>query len=156
MRAGTAKRLLLIAVGALLLVSFVLLHFRGSGNRQWRAETLVIVKPYTNALVSRSFKSHIVRTIPGVLSLGVGPSLSGSPGSGTPASTNGVGMVIVAFGTTPEEAEGAANEAARRICQIALTNYGGTGEVIQQAMSARKYSYFQDSFRPTIVRWFTP
>jgi hypothetical protein len=152
---ASAKRLLPIAIGALLLAGLALL-LTVPGKRQWRAETMVIVKPYTNVLVSRSFESHFVRTIPGVLSLRVGPSLSAIPGSGKPVTTNGAGIWIAAFGRTPEEAEKVANEAARTLCWTVFTNYGAKGDVVDTASSARKYSFFHDSFEPTIDRMLKP
>lgn len=149
----TNKRFLLIAIGAVVLVGVALL-LAPSGTRGYRAASMVITKPYTNAFFPRSFESHVVQTIPGVLSLSVVPTFSAIPGSGAPLLTNGVGIRIVAVGLTPEEAQLAANEAARRICQMVSTNYGVTGQIVAQASSARSYSYFHDSFQPAIGRLF--
>jgi len=115
---------------------------------------MVVAKPYTNAFFARSFESHIVQTIPGVLALRVTPICSAIPGSGVPVLTNGVGIRIIAVGPTPEEARRAANEAAVQLCRTALTNYGVTGELVDRADSARKYSYFHDTFQPAIARLF--
>ena len=149
----TTKRVLLSALGALLLIGVVLL-FAPSGSRRYRADSMVIAKPYTNAFFARSFESHIIRTIPGVLSLRVTPSFSAVPGSGVPVLTNAVGIRVIAVGATPEDAQRAANEAATQLCRTALTNYGVTAEFVDRADSARRYSYFHDTFLPAVGRLF--
>lgn len=149
----TTKRFLLIAVITLFLVGVALL-LAPSGALRYRADSMVIAKPYTNAFFPRSFESHVIQTIPGVLSLRVTPTFSAVPGAGAPVLTNGVGIHIVAVGPTPEEAQHAANEAAMRICRTVLTHYGVTGQIVQQSNSARSYSYFHDSFQPAIGRLF--
>ena len=147
------KRLLLIAIGALLLVGVALL-FAPSGTRRYRADSMVLAKPYTNVFFGRQFESHVVQTIPGVLALRVTPAFSAIPGSGVPVLTNGVGIRIIAVGSTPEEAQRVANEAAAQLCRTGFTNYGVTGELVDRANSARSYSYFHDTFQPAIGRLF--
>ena len=149
----TTKRLLLIALGALLLVG-VALQFAPASARRYRADSMVIAKPYTNTFFARSFESQIIRTIPGVLALRVTPTFSAVPGSGVPVLTNGVGIRIICVGPTPEDAQRAANEAAAQLCRTTLTNYGITGELVDRARTARKYSYFHDTFQPAIGRLF--
>ncbi len=68
----TSKRLPLIALSALLLI-IVALQIATPGDRRYRADSMVVVKPYTNAFFARSFESHIIQTIPGVLALRVTP-----------------------------------------------------------------------------------
>jgi hypothetical protein len=115
---------------------------------------MVVAKPYKNEFFARSFETHIIRVIPGVLALRVTPALSAIPGSGVPVVTNGVGFRIIAVGSTPEDAQRAANEAAAQLCGTTLTNYGVTGELVDRANSARTYSYFHDTFQPAIGRLF--
>lgn len=147
------KRLLLIALGVLLLVG-VALQFAPAGSRRYRADSTVIAKPYTNALFARSFESQIIRTIPGVLALRVTQTFSAVPGSGVPVLTNGVGIRIIAVGPTPEDAQRVANEAAAQLCRASLTNYGVTGELADRAKGARRYSYLHDTFEPAVGRLF--
>ena len=147
------KRLLLIALGIILVVG-VALQFTPRVNRRYRAESRVISTPFTNTLFARSFESYIIRTIPGVLALRVTPTFSGRPGSGVPVLTNGVGIRIIAIGPTSEDAQRAANEAATQLCSTVLTNYGVTGEFVDSAKSARRFSYFHDTFQPAVGRLF--
>ena len=152
-RTMTTKRVLLIGGGVLLLIVIVL-QFMPAGNRRYRADSLVVARPLTNALLARSYEAHVVRTIPGVLRLQVSPTFSGVPTPGIPPVTNGVGIRIVAFGATPEDAQQAANEAATQLGRTVLTNYGVSGVIADVATSARRYSYFHDSFQPAVGRIF--
>jgi hypothetical protein len=151
--AMTTKRFLLVALVALIMVG-VALHIAPPSSRRYRADSLVVAKPFTNALSGRSFEAHVIRTIPGVLRLQVSPTFSGVPTPGLPAITNGMGIRIVAFGPTPEGAQQAANEAATQLSRTVLTNYGVSGETVDMATSARRYSYFHDSFQPAVGRIF--
>jgi hypothetical protein len=114
----------------------------------------VISDHYTNAFFARAFEGQVRERIPGLVQLRALPKLSAIPGSGIPVRTNGVLLRIVAAGPTAPDAQRAANEAATRLCQTVLANYGATGEVCEQARSARRYSIFNDSFRPAIERLF--
>ena len=155
-RAMTTKRILLAALVALmaLIMIGVTLQKAPPSSRRYRADSLVVAKPFTNALSARSFEAHVLRTIPGVLRLQLSPTLSSLPTPGLPAVTNGVGIRIVAFGATSEAAQRAANEAATQLSRTMLTNYGVTGEIVDVATSARRYSYFHDSFQPAVGRIF--
>ena len=152
-RTTTSKRFILAGV-VVLLVVVVLVWAVLSGGGHYLAESAVIPNSYTSAFFARTFETHVIETIPGVLRLRVMPKLSALPGSGIPVLTNGVVIQIIAVGLTAEDAERAANEAAKRVCQTVLTNYGSTGEISDQANSARRYSYFHDSFQPGIARLF--
>ena len=147
----TTKRVFLSGLGALLLVA-VALQFAPPSRPRYRADSTVLATPYTNALFARSFESHIVRTIPGVMAVRVTPALT-IPASGVPV-TNGVMIRLIGIGPTPEDAERAANEAAAQLCRTALTNYGVTAAGVGRADNARRYSYFHDTFQPAIGRLF--
>jgi hypothetical protein len=149
----TSKRFILAGVVVLLVVVALIWAAPSSGGR-YLARSAVIPSPYTSAFFARTFETHVIETIPGVLRLRVVPRLSAIPGSGIPVLTNGVVIQIIAVGLTAEDAQRAANEAATRVCQTVLTNYGATGEISDQANSARRYSYFHDSFQPGIARLF--
>jgi len=147
----TTKRILLFAFSALFLLGLAL-QLAAPSSPRYRADSTVIATPYTNALFASSFKSHIIRTIPGVLALRVMPAFSAVPGSGVPVLTNGAAIRIIAVGPTPEDAQLAANEAASQLCRTALTNYGVTGVLVDPAKSGRRYSYVHDTFQPAVVR----
>lgn len=149
----TLKRFLLIGFGALLLI-IVALQIATPGGRRYRADSMVILKPYTNAFLARSFESHIIQTCPGVLALNATPAYSARPGSGVPVLTNGVGIRVLAVGRTPEGAQRAANEAAAELCRTAMAEYGASGELVDRANSARKFSYFHATLQPTVARLF--
>ena len=130
------------------------LHTAPPSSHRYRADSLVLAKPFTNALSTRSFEARVIRTIPGVLRLQVSPTFSGVPTPGVPIVTNGMGIRIIAFGPTPEKAEQAANDAAMQLSRAVLTNYGVSGEIADVARSARRYSYFHDTFEPAVARIF--
>ena len=65
-----AKRILLLAFGALLLLGFAQ-YFAPSIGSRYRADALVFAKPYTNVLFSLSFEAGLARMIPGILRLQV-------------------------------------------------------------------------------------
>jgi hypothetical protein len=104
--------------------------------------------------MARSFELDVVRTIPGVLRLRVAPTISWSPGSVRPAGPNVVGLRIQAVGSSSEDAQRIANDAAAQLCSTVLTNYGVTGEIADVASSSRRYSHFHDSFQPAMERMF--
>ena len=149
----TTKRFLLVALIALLLAG-VVLQIAPPSNGRYRADSMVVAMPYTNALFTRSFESHVVRTIPGVLRLEVMPSSSWATGSAALPAPNAVAIRIIAVGATAQDAQHAANEAAAQFKCTVLTNYGVKGEVVDGATSARSYSYFHDSFQPAVGRLF--
>lgn len=155
-RAMITKRFLPVLVVALLalVIIGVVLDLAPANNRRYRAESLVLATPFTNSFFARSFEAHVIHTIPGIARLLVSPTFSGVPTPGAPAVTNGVGIRIVAFGPTPEKAEQAANEAAMQLSRTVSTNYGVRGEIADVARSARKYSYFHDTFEPAVGRMF--
>ncbi len=153
MHSPTPKRTVLVILGALLLLCVAVLLITLSTQR-YVAVSMVLVKPYTNAFFAQSFESEVIQKTPTVLSVRAVPSISAIIPPSTPVATNGVIIRIEAFGPSVVEAENAANEAARNICQMASTNYEVTGQVIHEAGTARKYSFLHDALQPTIRRWF--
>jgi hypothetical protein len=145
-----AKRISVI-LGALLLIC--LLAVLATPPRiRYRADSIVLAMPSTNALFARSFESQVIRAMPSVLSLRVMPArIVPSPAL---MFTNGATIDLIAIGSTAGDADNAANEAARSLCRMLATNYGVSCQVVQQAYGTRKYSYFHDSLQPTIGRWF--
>ena len=149
----TRKRIVLIGVGVLILLA-ITFHILSSGGGRYRADSFVVARPLTNTLMARSFELDVVRTIPGVLRLRVAPTISWPSGSVRPASPNVVGIRILAVGSSSEDAQRVANDAAAQLCRTVLTNYGVTGEIADVASSSRRYSYFHDSFQPAVERMF--
>ncbi len=149
----TSKRFLLVASVALLIVVALLWRAPLGGNR-YRAEAAVLAKPYANIFAARRFEMHLAESVPGVFRLRVNPSFKAFPGAGAPALPNGAVIHIISVGPSAAEAERAASEAAQRLCQIVLTNYGATGEIIDPGNTARRYSYLHDSFMPAVARAF--
>jgi hypothetical protein len=153
----TAKRILLLGLTLLLLIA-ILLRFAPRSHRRYRADSLVIARPVTNALLARSFETRISRPVPGVLRLEVRPTFSSPlglpPSSIQAAKPNAVGIRIIAVGPVPENAQRAANDAAALLCRTILTNYGVTGEIVDPAAASRRYSYFHDTLQPALGRLF--
>ena len=76
--------------------------------------------------MARLFEVDVVRTIPGVLRLEVAPTFSWSSGSVRPATPNVVGIRIIAVGSSSEDAQRVAHDAAAQLCRTVLTHYGVT------------------------------
>lgn len=148
-----SKRLMLGGFGVLLLIVLALL-FAFRGETRYRADARVLVEPYTNVFFLRSFQSQVIHTIPEVLALHVTPALSAIPGSGVPVLTNGVGILVTAVSGTSHDAQLAANEASAKLCQLVSTNYGMTAHVVDRAATARRYSFFHDTFQPGVAKLF--
>ena len=148
-----SKRLLLGGFGASCVV-LALLCFGPSGGPRFRAESMIIVRPYTNAVFTRSFEAHIIQTVPGVLRLWVTPVYSAIPKPGVTVTTNGAAIHIIAIGSTENDAQRAANDAAQRLCRVVLADYATTAEIAQAATTARRYSFFHDRLQDGIIRWF--
>jgi len=144
-----------VCAGSLAVLGIVALGWLAfSGKPRYRAESFIIVQPYTNVFFGRAFEAQVVRTIPGVLRLTVTPTFSAVPGAGVPAVTNGVGIRILTTNSTPEEALRSANNAAIQLRELLRINYAATAELADLARTARRYSYFHDSFQPGIARVF--
>lgn len=151
-----SRRSAVIAVVVLLLILVAGFWLMPSGGTRYRAQIMVLAKPYTNAIFARVFETQVLQTIPGVFALRVAPTFSGIPRAGTTSVTNGCTIHIFACGPTAADAEGAASNAALAVCQMVRTNYNGTGSVLQRASNVRRYSFLRDGLRPAIGRWFEP
>jgi len=146
----TSKRLTLAAAGTILVI-IVVARFTSSGRGSFRAESLVMARSTTNAFFARPFKASVMRASPSIVRLRV---MSRRPPAGMTFSTNGVVFRITTAGSTAEDAQRAANEAAIQMHRTVLTNYGIDVLMLEQAKSARSYSFFKDSLRPGIQRLF--
>lgn len=151
---SNSKRLVFACSGALLVGLFVLLFIVPAGGPRYRSESLVLVRPYTNVVFSRSFESHATQSIPGVFRLWVTPTFSTVPMRGIPGVTNGTAIHIFAGGPTAEGAQRAADDAARRLCRLISEDYALRGEVGARANMAWRYSFFHDRLQPGIIRLF--
>lgn len=144
------KRAALGGAGVLILVSCWCL-LPTSNHYRYQASSRVVAKPYTKALYERPFETYVIQTCPGVHRLEVSGA---KPVPGAPALTNGVMIRLIALGATSEDAQRAANEAARRVCSDVLTNYGAAGVVVDRASAAFSYSPLLDEFRRDCERLF--
>lgn len=150
---SVSKRFVVASGGTILVVVAVFL-LAPSGGRRYLAQSVVIAKPYTNALFARSFETHVIQMTPQVLRLRVMPAFNAMPGLGTPVLTNGVWIRIFVVGATAQDAERVADEAAASVCWTLLTNYGVAGAIIERGHSVRSYSHFHDRFQPAVARFF--
>jgi hypothetical protein len=149
----TAKRSLLIFAGIVLLflVSFI---FLSSGGRLYRADSRVVATPLNKTLLSRSFETSVLGTIPAVIRLETTPTMSWATGSNPPSQPNAVAIRIIAVGPTPEDAKLAALDAASKLNGTVLTNYGVNGRIVDAGGNARSYSFFYDRFQRAVGRMF--
>lgn len=146
------SRMLFASLGVCLVTVALLCLARSDGPR-YRAESFIIVNPYTNAVFTRFFEAQAIHAIPGLLRLEVAPLLS-APRSVSPGVTNGAGIRIVVVAPTAEAAHHAATNAATRLCVTVRELYGSTAEVADNTDRSRQFSYFHDSFEPRVIRLF--
>jgi hypothetical protein len=137
-----------VIVGCLALALFVgTLVFRKSGNdsRAYAAESFLIVRPFTNALLGRAFEREVRRSSPGIARLGFEVSTFGiTTPNGTTCQTNGFVRLVAAAGTAAD-AERLANDASDRVRVILRQQYGIKTTPIGHAQSAPS-SAFQEPF----------
>src|SRR5436190_3893333 len=124
----------LVISGALTLVLLITVWISRSSfshGPKYRAEILLGIHPFTNALLPLAFERQVISSNPGVVRLYFQISTLGV-GSGT--ETNAV-MRLVAAGSTPQEAEQAASRAGEALRVPMQQSYGITATIIGQAHS---------------------
>ena len=95
----------------------------------------MMARSYTNAFFAPSFEASVKTAFPSIVRLRVL-----SPQARLTA-TNGVVIKIIAAGSTAEDAQRAANEAAGQVRRTSLTNFGIDVLVLQPATNARSSSF---------------
>lgn len=134
-------RLVLVCVGILCL-GFTLVFLVSRLSPSYWAYSGVMMEPFTNAVFGRPFETQVIKSIPLVHQLKVAPgfrtgaaAMSWSTnkvfsGAGAPVSAE---IRIMVLGSSPQEAQSAANDAATQLCVIVQRQYGGRTHVIQRA-----------------------
>lgn len=150
----TSKRWLFAASAAMLLLVAMFFALLPSGENRYLAETRIMIRPYTNALLTKQFEAAMIQSIPGVLRLKVTPGMSARPGSGVPIVTNSALIQIVVGGATGPDAERLADQAAISLCSTTRQSFAAKAEVVQKANGARPYSFFHDRIKLGINRLF--
>jgi len=139
------------AAGAIALTAGLALVWLGSaGAPRYQARSRVFATPYATKLFSRGFEARVSQDFPGVLRLEVGAGFGTVPNSAV--LSTGVDIVIIAGGSTADEAESAANDCATRLSGAVLTNYGVTSYVTDLADSAHDYAAFPEALHAAIRR----
>src|SRR4051812_5285595 len=121
---NTKRCLLFLCVG-IVLVGVALFCVARSRSPGYRAESFIIVTPYTNAVFMRLFEAETIRANPGLLRLEVVPVRAVTLGA-----TNGAGIRIIAVGSTAAEAHHAATNGAVLLCATVRELYGSTAELV--------------------------
>jgi hypothetical protein len=129
-----------IAIGGCLALVLLLgtLVFRASldDSRPYIAESLLIVRPFSDVLLRRSFEREVRGSSAGIRLLGFAVSRSGvTTPKATSWQTNGI-IRLVAAGGTAAEAERLANNAADGIRAALRQHYGISATAIGRAYSA--------------------
>jgi hypothetical protein len=115
-------------------------------GQAYAAESLLIVRPFNNALLGRAFEREARRSSPRITGLEFQLlTLSTSTPKGTTSQTNGI-IRLVAAGGTAAEAERLANGAADTMRVLLRQQYGLRATPIGPAQSAPA-STFQEPFR---------
>jgi hypothetical protein len=129
-----------VVIGGFLAVVLLVgtLVFRGSvdHSRAYIAESLLVVSPFTNALLLPAFKREVMRSSPGIVRLGFELSTSADRTSkGITYQTNGV-IWLLAAGATAADAERLANTASEGVRVALGQRYGVAATPLIQAHSA--------------------
>lgn len=129
-----------LVIGGFLAVVLLLgtLVFRGSTDhsRAYIAESLLVVRPFNNALLRRAFEREVRRSCAGIGRLGFELStLADRTSHGITYQTNGV-IRLLAAGATAAEAERLANSAAEGVRVALGQRYGVAATPLVQAHSA--------------------
>jgi hypothetical protein len=129
-----------------LLVGILVFRESGDDSRAYAAESLLIVRPFNNALLGRAFEREVRRSSPGITRLGFQLlNCTITTSNGTTRQTNGV-VRLVAAGGTAADAKRLANDASDGVGAILRQQYGISTTPIGQAHSAPS-SAFREPFR---------
>lgn len=131
-----------------LLLSFLLLR-----PTYWAYST-VKMQPFTNVVSARAlqgpFQKQVRKAVPSVHRLTINPSFSSVAAAmewstnDTPSSAAlpvSAELRIMALGSSPENAQGVANEAAARLCTFLAQRYGGSVSVMTNKGGTGRYSF---------------
>lgn len=102
------------------LAGIFIFHQLRDDRRAHIAESLLIVRPFNNALLTRAFEREVRRSSPGIARLGF---LQETTMNGAIKLTNGV-IRLVTTGVTGADAERLANSAAQEVCALLDRRYG--------------------------------
>jgi hypothetical protein len=120
----------------ILLVGTLVFRESGDDSRAYIAESLLIVRPFNNALLARAFEREVRRSSPGITRLGFQVSTeSERTPKGTICQTNGI-IRLVAAGRTAADAERLANNASDGVRATLRQHYGVSATPIGQAHGA--------------------
>jgi hypothetical protein len=129
-----------VVIGGFLAVVLLVgtLVFRGSfdHSRAYIAESLLVVRPFTNALLLPAFKREVMRSSPGIVRLGFElTTFADRTSKGITYQTNGV-IWLLAAGATAADAERLANTASEGVRVALGQRYGVAATPLTQARSA--------------------
>jgi hypothetical protein len=118
------------------------------------AYSTVRMRPFTNVVPARAlqgqFQKQVRKAVPSVHRLTINPSFSTVAAAmewstnDTPSSAAlpvSAELRIMALGSSPENAQGAANEAAARLCRFLTQRYGGSVLVMTNTGGTGRYSF---------------
>lgn len=123
-------------LAVLLLVGTLVFRESFDHSRAYIAESLLVVRPFNNALLLPAFKREVMRSSPGIVRLGFELSTCADRTSkGITYQTNGVIRLLVA-GATAADAERLANTASEGVRVALGQRYGVAATPLIQAHSA--------------------
>lgn len=129
------------------------LAFSRLGPTYWAYST-VTMRPFTNVVPARAlegpFQRQVRKAVPSIHRLTINPSFATSAAamawstnktaSGTPIPLS-ADLRIMALGSSPEEAQVAANAAAARLCTFLTQQYGGSVTIVSNTDVTGRYSF---------------
>jgi hypothetical protein len=144
-------RMVLVCAGTLGLV-FVLLVL-ASRPAVYCSYSAVMIYPFTNAVFGRAFETQIIKSIPAIHKLRVTPGFTNvaalkawstnkvvsGPGSPATAAIN-----IMAVGSSPQDAQSAANDAAVQLCAVLRLQYSVRADITMKAQTTSRWLFIHE------------
>jgi hypothetical protein len=144
-------RVLFFCAATLCLV--VMLLFLALRPPVYRSYSAVMIQPFTNAVFGRPFEAQIIKSIPAIHKLTVTPGFTNvaalkawstnkvvsGPGSPSTAAIN-----IMAVGSSPQDAQSAANDAAVQLCAVLRLQYGVRADITMKAQTTSRWLFIHE------------
>ncbi len=145
-------RLVLVCAGALGL-GFALVFLVWPRPPVYWAFSAIMLKPYTNAVFARPFETQMIKSIPALRKVTVSPgfaTVAAAAGWSTnkvitgPAAPVSAQIRIMVLGSSPQEAQNAANDAATQLCAIVQRQYGGSALIVERPTRTGRWLFLYE------------
>jgi hypothetical protein len=148
---NSKTRVVLVFSGVVCLVCILLvLAFRPPVYRSYSA---VMIRPFTNAVFGRPFEAQILKSIPAIHKLTVTPGFTNAAALNAwytnkvvsgPGSPSSAAINIMAVGSSPQDAQNAADDAAAQLGAVLRLQYGMSVDITMRAQGASRWLFINE------------